>query len=172
MNEYFLPKFEEKIIPEISAADCQFPPFPCQNKFASSKGPIRKEKGLHCVCDPWLVGLCTVVRSWREGSGPTELQEIINLGSWSQSNYQGLAPYPTLPYLARSTGSGIRTDWKHAWGILYIVGWEPEGHWCCSTMFRWEPEEQLSPSGRHNPSWFSMEHVWTVLTPFWLSTGD
>ena len=41
-------------------------------------------------------------------------------------------------------------------------------------MFCWEPE------GRYHhrlcteiaPLWFSMEHLWTAITPFWLSTDD
>ena len=27
-----------------------------------------------------------------------------------------------------------------SFGIEDIISWEPEGHWCCSTMFCWEPE--------------------------------
>ena len=58
--------------------------------------------------------------------------------------------------------------------ILYIVSWEPEGRYCRSKMFCWEPE------GRYChwlctaivSFWFSMEHLWAAITPFWLSTDD
>ena len=38
-----------------------------------------------------------------------------------------------------------------------FVGWEPEGHYPCSTMFRWEPE------GRY------CHRLCTAIAPFWLS---
>ena len=51
---------------------------------------------------------------------------------------------------------------------------EKQGRYCCSTMFRWEPERCY----RHRlctaipPFWFSTEHHWIVIAPFWLSTND
>ena len=56
----------------------------------------------------------------------------------------------------------------------HIVTWEPEGHYCISKMFRWEPEGRY----RHRiftataSFWFSMEHLWTAIMPFRLSTDD
>ena len=55
---------------------------------------------------------------------------------------------------------------------MYTVSWVPEGGYCSSKMFRWEPEG----CNRHrlctaiSPFWFSTDHLGTVITPFWLST--
>ena len=51
-----------------------------------------------------------------------------------------------------------------------IVRLEPEGHQCCSKMFWWELEGCYccTKSVVIAPFWFSTEHHWTVLTPFWL----
>ena len=57
---------------------------------------------------------------------------------------------------------------------IYVVSWEPEGHYHFSKMFHWEPEGRF----HHRlltvivPFWFSMEHLWTSIAPFWLSTDD
>ena len=53
------------------------------------------------------------------------------------------------------------------------VSWEQE-RYQYSKMFHWEPE------GRYRctkamvmvPFWFSMEHLWTVIAPFYFSTDD
>ena len=74
---------------------------------------------------------------------------------------------------------------------VHGVSWEPEGHYWCSKMFRWEAEWRyrctksrpmviyapfwFSMEYRWTasmPFWFSMEHHWTVLMPFWLSAND
>ena len=56
--------------------------------------------------------------------------------------------------------------------ITYIVNWESEGHYCFSKMFLWEPEGhyRCTKSMEIAPFWFSMEHHWTRLMPFWLTT--
>ena len=54
------------------------------------------------------------------------------------------------------------------------ISWESEG--CCfySLMFSWEPEGRYhcTKSSAMAPFWFSMEHCWTALTPFWLTADD
>ena len=56
----------------------------------------------------------------------------------------------------------------------YTVSSEPEGPYCSSKMFRWEPEGRYrwTKSMAIAPFWFSTEHRWTAITPFWLSTDD
>ena len=56
----------------------------------------------------------------------------------------------------------------------HIVNWEPEGHYRFSKMFCWKPERHYccTKSMVIAPFWFSMEHHWTALMPFWLSTDD
>ena len=41
-----------------------------------------------------------------------------------------------------------------------VFHWEPEGHYCQSVCTAIAP------------FWFSMEHCWIVIMPFWLSTDD
>ena len=66
--------------------------------------------------------------------------------------------------------------------------WEQKGHYRYSTMFCWEQEGRYRYSTmfcgepevcfHHRlctekaPFWFSMEHCWIVIMPFWLSTDD
>ena len=53
-----------------------------------------------------------------------------------------------------------------------FVSWEPEGCYCSSKIFRWEPDGRY----RHRLFtaialfWFSREHRWAAITPFWFST--
>ena len=57
---------------------------------------------------------------------------------------------------------------------MNIVSWEPEGCYCSSKMFHWEP------GGRYHHRlctaivafWFSMEHLWIAIMPFWLSADN
>ena len=67
--------------------------------------------------------------------------------------------------------------WREAWRNsipVYIVSWEPEGHYHYSKMFSWEPEgcchHKLCTAIA--PFRFSMEHLWMIIAPFWLSTDD
>ena len=54
-----------------------------------------------------------------------------------------------------------------------IISWEPEGRYHYSKMFHWEP-------GRYHHRlctvigsfWFSTEHLWLLIVPFWLSTDN
>ena len=57
---------------------------------------------------------------------------------------------------------------------LDIVSWEPEGRYCRPKMFRWEPEGRYrcTKSMAISQFWFSTEHLWSAITPFWLSTDD
>ena len=55
---------------------------------------------------------------------------------------------------------------------MYIVSWEPEGHYLYSKIFCWEPEGSYRYR-RHTaivPFWFSTEHFGIVIAPFWFST--
>ena len=56
----------------------------------------------------------------------------------------------------------------------HFVSWEPEGRYCSSNLSRWEPERRYrcTKSIAIAPFWFSMEHLWTAIMPFWLSTDD
>ena len=57
-----------------------------------------------------------------------------------------------------------------------IFSWESElgPYNCSSKMFHWEPEGRYRCTASMTivPFWFSMEHHWKVITPFWLSTND
>ena len=57
---------------------------------------------------------------------------------------------------------------------VYIVSWEPVGHYQYSEMFFLEPEGgyRCTKSVVIVPFWFSTEHLWIVIAPFWLSTDD
>ena len=61
---------------------------------------------------------------------------------------------------------------------LYTVTWEPERRYQYSKMFHvlkiWEPEGcyRCTMSMAITPIWFSTEHLWVVIAPFWLSTDD
>ena len=55
---------------------------------------------------------------------------------------------------------------------LYIFSWEPEGHYHYSMRICWKREEHCVKSMVIAPFWFSAEHHWTALTPFWLSAND
>ena len=54
---------------------------------------------------------------------------------------------------------------------LHVVSWEPEWHYHYSTIFWWEPEGcyGCTKSMVIAPFWFSTEHHWTALMPFWIS---
>ena len=54
----------------------------------------------------------------------------------------------------------------------HIVSWEPEGRYCNSKMFRWEPEGHYCRTKCTTIAtfWLSMQHLWSAITPFWLST--
>ena len=62
----------------------------------------------------------------------------------------------------RSRSKEIRTN----------VSWEPEGRYQYSKMFRWAPEGRYrcTMSMAIAPFRFSAEHLWIVITPFWLET--
>ena len=53
----------------------------------------------------------------------------------------------------------------------YSMDWEPEGH-SIYKIFHWEPEghHRCTKSMVIAPLRFSMDHLWIVLVPFWLST--
>ena len=55
-----------------------------------------------------------------------------------------------------------------------IVSWESEGHYQYSGMFCWEPEGCYccTKSMVIVPFWFSKEHLWIVIAPFWLLTDN
>ena len=58
---------------------------------------------------------------------------------------------------------------------LYIISWEPEGHYQNAMMFRcWKPEGhyRCTKSLAIAPYWFSTELCRIALTPFWFSADD
>ena len=58
--------------------------------------------------------------------------------------------------------------------LTHIVSWEPEWRYPYWHVFRWEPEGRYRH--RHCTAivsfWFSTEHLWIMIAPFWLSTDD
>ena len=55
-----------------------------------------------------------------------------------------------------------------------VVSWEPEGRCQYSKMFSWELEGRYrcTKSLAIAPFWFSTEHPWIVIVPFWLLTDQ
>ena len=85
-------------------------------------------------------------------------------------------------YIENQKGAiAVQCLWCYQYSMM--LHWEPEGHYCCtmsmvldqySKMFHWEPEGHYccTMSMAIVPFWFTTEHPWKAIKPFWLSTDD
>ena len=65
---------------------------------------------------------------------------------------------PSLWYYHRSVSPGYNRCLSVSQPtMILLVSWEPEGHYCCSTIFCWEPE-----GNNHH-------RLYTETAPFWFS---
>ena len=125
---------------------------------------------MHCRIYGWdRLQLMYNLRVW-DRKGQIKIGEKYFIWKWASTKlYRQLR---TRRALSLFNNVSLRT--RRALSLFNDVPLRTRGHYHYSMMFHWEPERCYC----HRlytaivPFWFSKEHHWIVITPFWLSIDN